>query len=180
MALFTIQRSYKQHQRYKFCSQKSSLTDIHKHTHRERETHSLPFCENANKANDWLIISPTCTYHYLVWSSLSISPSTLTLHPSFHTYSPFLSSKLHSFQLHETMRSYQLLIINIWLLQGAAQLKQTKKKGDYNNPRESYTGNQLHLYQLSHSCKSHQKAEELPTSSDNQIQGPLTVIGERK
>lgn len=123
MALFTIQRSYKQHQRYKFCSQKSSLTDIHKHTHRERETHSLPFCENANKANDWLIISPTCIYHYLVWSSLSISPSTLMPYPSFLILSKIFSLIFNSCQVHETLKPYQTLIIKNWLLQRAVQLK---------------------------------------------------------
>lgn len=176
MALFTIQRSYNSISVINSVAKKA-LKQTCINTHTEKHTH-FPFVKNANKANDWLIISPTCIYHYLVWSSLSISPSTLMPHPSFHlTLSQIFSLIFNSCQLHETLKPYQILIINLWLLQGAVQLK---KKRDCNNPRESYKGNQLNSYKLSHSWKSHQKAEELPTSSDDQIQGPATVIGERK
>lgn len=117
----------KQHQRYKLCSKnkKESLkqTCINTHTYSltHRNTH-FPFVKNANKVNDWLIISPTCLYHYHVWSSLSISPQ----HSHFILHFSLFHSSFHQYFIPANcMKQWglsQILIINIWLLQGAVQL----------------------------------------------------------
>ncbi len=156
MALFTIQKSYNSIRVINSVA-KNALQQTCINTHKEKHTH-FPFVKNANKAN-WLIISPTCIYHYLVWSSLSISPSTLMPHPSFRTLSQIFSFIFSYCQLHETLKPRQILIINHWLLQRAVQLKkEKKKKRDYNNPRESFKWNQLHSYKLSHSWKKPPKS----------------------
>lgn len=146
-------------------------------THTHRNTH-FPFVKNANKANDWLIISPTCIHHYHVWSSLSISPqhSHFILHFSlFHHcfYQYFIPANYM-----KQRGLFQIPIINIWLLQGAVQ--RLKKWIVCNNPRESYTGN--HFLTCVTRVKATKKLKNcrLPQTNKSEVQPQWLVKGSKK